>query len=84
MPSSSMRASVQCLGGIIANDPAEAVYFNTALDGSGRLLDGSKRYTSRFARGHLPQVEGFWSITLYDSTYNLTPNPINRYAIRDR
>lgn len=77
-------ASVQCLGGIIANDPDEAVYYNTALDGSGRFLDGSKRYILRFEPGHLPQVEGFWSITLYDSTYNLTPNPINRYAIRDR
>jgi hypothetical protein len=79
-----LRASVQCLGGIIANDPAEAVYFNTAFDGSGGLLDGSKRYTLRFSPGHLPQVEGFWSITLYDSTYNFTPNPINRYAIGDR
>lgn len=79
-----LRASLQCLGGIIANDPAEAVYFNTAFDGSGRPLDGSKRYTLHFAPGHLPKVEGFWSITLYDPTYNLTPNPINRYAIRDR
>jgi hypothetical protein len=79
-----LRASVQCLGGIIANDPEEAVYFNTALDGSGRPLDGSKRYTLRFEPGQLPKVEGFWSITLYDETYNLTPNPINRYAIRDR
>src|SRR5262245_56169737 len=49
MPSSSMRASVHCLSGIIANDPVETVYFNTASDGSGRLLDGSKRYTARFA-----------------------------------
>jgi hypothetical protein len=35
MPSSLMRASVQYLSGIIANDPAEAVYFNIGLDGIG-------------------------------------------------
>ena len=45
-------------------------------------LDGSKRYTLHFAPGHLPQVEGFWSITLYDSTYNLQPS--QSIAIGDR
>lgn len=34
--------------------------------------------------GQLPKVNGFWSITLYDPTYNFTPNPIDRYAIGDR
>ncbi|MFO1091267.1 MAG: DUF1254 domain-containing protein [Hyphomicrobiales bacterium] len=79
-----LRASLQCLAGIIANDPAEAVYFNTAMDASGEPLDGSKRYTLRFAPGTLPKVNAFWSMTLYDPTYNLTPNPINRYSIGNR
>lgn len=79
-----LRASLQCLGGIIANDPAEAVYFNTAKDASGHALDGGKRYVLRFPPGQLPKVDAFWSITLYDPTYNLTPNPINRYAIGNR
>lgn len=79
-----LRASLQNLGGIIANDPAEAVYMNTFKDANGKALDGTKRYTMRFAPGQLPQVNAFWSITLYDPTFNLTPNSINRYAIGDR
>lgn len=79
-----LRASLQCLGGIIANDPEEAVYYNVALDGAGQPFDGAKKYTIRFAPGQLPSVNGFWSITLYDPTYNFTPNPISRYSVGDR
>jgi hypothetical protein len=79
-----LRGSLQCLGGIIANDPAEAVYFNTGFDGAGQPLDGAKRYVIRFAPDQLPDVKAFWSMTLYDPTYNFTPNPINRYSIGDR
>ncbi|PBC18646.1 DUF1254 domain-containing protein [Mesorhizobium sp. WSM4307] len=79
-----LRASIQCLGGIIANDPDEAVYYNTALDQSGQPLDGNKQYAMRFAPGQLPEVKAFWSITMYDPTYNLVANSINRYAIGNR
>lgn len=79
-----LRAAVQCLGGIIANDPEEAVYYNTFNDASGLPLDGSKRYMMRFQPDKLPRIDGFWSITLYDPTYNLTPNSIHRYSIGDR
>jgi hypothetical protein len=79
-----LRASVQCLGGIIANDPAEAVYFNTFNDAAGQAFDGTTRYKLRFPPGQLPQVNAFWSITMYDPTYNLTENPIDRYSIGNR
>lgn len=79
-----LRASVQCLGGIIANDPEEAVYYNTTLDKSGQAFDGEKQYTIHFAPDQLPKVDAFWSLTLYDMTYNFTPNAIDRYAIGDR
>ena len=79
-----LRGSLQCLGGIIANEPAEAVYFNTTKDVAGRTFDGAKRYTMHFPSGQLPVCDGFWSITLYDPTYNFTDNPINRYAIGNR
>ena len=79
-----LRGSLQCLGGIVANDPEEAVYYNTALDGAGKAFDGTKRYTIHFAPGQLPKVDGFWSITMYDLTYNLIANPINRYSIGNR
>ncbi len=79
-----LRGATQCLGGIIANDPDEAVYFNTAHDAAGQELDGGKKYVLRFGPGQLPKVNAFWSVSLYDTTFNFTPNPINRYAIGDR
>ena len=79
-----LRGSLQCLGGIVANDPEEAVYFNTAVDANGNPLTSSHSYTIRFAPGQLPDVGAFWSITMYDPTYNLTQNPINRYSIGNR
>ena len=54
------------------------------MDGGGQPFDGAKAYTTRFVPGQLPKVNGFWSLTLYDPTYNFTPNPINCYSIGDR
>jgi len=79
-----VRGALQCMGGIIANDPEEAVYYNTAKDGAGQPLDGAKQYTMRFAPGRLPKVNGFWSISMYDPTFNFTSNRINRYAMGNR
>jgi hypothetical protein len=58
--------------------------FNTTSDGAGQPFDGARAYTMRFEPGALPQVNGFWSITMYDPTFNFTPHAINRYAIGDR
>lgn len=79
-----LRAALQCFSGIIANDPAEAIYFNSAVDSTGQAFDGTKRYTLRFPPGQLPPVKAFWSVTMYDPTFNLVENPINRYAIGNR
>jgi hypothetical protein len=54
-----VRGALQCLAGIVANDPAEAVYFNTTFDSAGRTFDSAKRYTLRFPPGQLPQVKSF-------------------------
>lgn len=73
--------AIQCLGGIIANDTQEAIYFNTHADASGQTLNGKKKYTLRFAPGQLPDVKYFWSLTMYDLKNNLVVNPMNRYSI---
>lgn len=72
---------IQCIGGIISNDPDEAIYFNTHSDADDRTLNGANRYTLRFEPGQLPDVNYFWSLTMYDLTNNLVPNPIDRWAI---
>ena len=78
------RAAIQCLGGIIANDPEEAVYLNVQTDGQGQPLTGDKRYRLHFAPDGLPKVNAFWSLTLYGKDNNLVANPLNRYSIGDR
>jgi hypothetical protein len=76
-----LRASLQCLGGIIANDPEEAIYMNTFVDVDGKALSGANQYTMHFPPGELPKVKAFWSVTMYGLDNNLTPNPINRYKL---
>ena len=75
------RGAIQSGAGIVANDPEEAVYPLTRVDASGDVLDGANKYTMTFAPGNLPKVDAFWSLTLYDNTFNLVDNPINRYNI---
>ena len=69
--------------GIYGNDAAEAMYPMTRNDVAGEPLDGSKhRYTLTFAKGQLPPVNAFWSVTMYDGkTQLLIRNPIGRYLI---
>lgn len=78
----AQRAAV-AVAGILANDPAEAVYPITRDDAEGKPLDGSKAsYTLTFPAGKLPPVNAFWSVTMYDGkTQLLIENPIDRYLI---
>jgi hypothetical protein len=78
------RAAVQCLMGIIANDPQEAVYLNSSTDSDGQPLHGDHRYRLRFEPGGLPEVKAFWSLTMYGMDANFVDNPIDRYALGDR
>jgi hypothetical protein len=52
------------------------------VDADGRKLDGSYRYTLRFAPGQLPPVNSFWSMTMYEEPSKLlVANPLNRYLL---
>ncbi len=78
------RAVLQSLGGIVANDPDEAVYLVATRTVDGELLNGEHSYRITFGKDNLPPVQSFWSMTLYDSTNNLAANPLNRYSLGDR
>lgn len=68
--------------GIYGNSKAEALYPPYGVDADGQPLDGSHRYTLRFAPGELPPVNAFWSVTMYTLPESLlNANPINRYLI---
>src|SRR5437763_3220717 len=75
------RAALQSLGGICAHDPAEGVYLNVFTDSNGVTLSGQYPYTLTFKEGEFPPCDttkhGFWSLTLYNLTYNLVPGSSN-------
>ena len=78
-----MRALATAIG-LGANRPLDAVYPTSLKDADGKAYDGTNKYVMRFAKGQLPPVRGFWSLTMYDSSYFFVANPINRYSISAR
>ena len=76
--------AVGAMAGWGGNDLVEATYPTTREDDSGNPLDGAQRYQLTFTT--LPPAKAFWSITMYDTSYDgtagyLVENPINRYLI---
>lgn len=78
-----LKRAAGAKGGIYGNDSVEATYPLTRHDGDGKPLDGSEaNYTLTFAKGEMPPVNAFWSVTMYDGkTQLLIKNPIDRYLI---
>jgi hypothetical protein len=67
--------------GLGANLPEDAIYPLNLFDDTGKPLDGSNKYTIHFDKGATPPVNGFWSITLYDSEGFQVANELNRFAV---
>ncbi len=78
-----MRALVTAIG-LGANRPQDAVYPTSIKDAYGDSYHGANGYVIRFPKAQTPPVEGFWSITMYNSQYFFVANPINRYSISPR
>ena len=66
---------------ILVNRPSETKYFYQDLDANGDRLNGKNSYTVTFAKGQLPPVKGFWSLTLYNEHHFFVPNELNRYSL---
>lgn len=62
----------------------ESVFFNLRHGPQGQPLSGRPGYRLRFRAGELPPVDAFWSLTLYDDSYSLFDNPLDRYGLTDR
>ncbi len=68
--------------GIYGNSKQEAMYPIYSVDADGVKLDGTNRYSLRFAPGQLPPVNAFWSLTMYELPSSLlSANPLNRYLL---
>jgi hypothetical protein len=63
------------------NRPEETKYIYTDDDSRGKQLDGQNSYAITFAKGQVPPVGGFWSLTLYNAEHFFHPNPLNRYSL---
>jgi len=66
---------------ILVNKPKETKYFYQDLDASGGRLNSQQRYTVTFAKGQLPPVRGFWSLTLYNEEHFFEDNAIKRFSV---
>ena len=77
-----MRAAT-AKAGIYGNNADEAVYPLGRADANGNTIDTSKHnYTITFAKGQMPPVNAFWSVTMYDGKSQLMiKNPIDRYLV---
>ena len=75
--------SAMALGGLAALPQEEAINPMTDVDANGQTLVGANTYRLRIP-GNIP-VDGFWSLTLYESDgsgrWFFYENAINRYAI---
>jgi hypothetical protein len=60
------------------NPPEDAVYPMARVDGEGKALSGANKYVVHFAKGELPPVKAFWSLTMYDSEGFFVANPLDR------
>ena len=78
-----LKRAAAAKGGIFGNSAIEAMYPLTRVLPDGKALDGSQHnHALTFAKGELPPVNAFWSVTTYDGkTQFLIENPINRYLI---
>lgn len=77
------RAYVAAIG-LGANRPQDAIYPFTLVDSKGKKLNGENRYVMHFAKGQLPPVNGFWSLTMYNDQYFFVDNPLNKYTVSER
>ena len=66
---------------IFVNKANETQYFYQDLDAAASRLNGANRYTVTFAKGQLPPVLGFWSLTVYNQHHFFEPNPLVRYSV---
>ncbi len=78
-----MRAAV-AMAGWGANDASEALYPTARVDSEDHPLHSDHRYSLTLATQ--PPADAFWSITMYDTSYDgtagyLVENPIDRYLI---
>lgn len=73
--------AVAAMIGIYGNSAEEFLGVGYQTDSEGQPFHGTKRYTITFPKGSFPEVDAFWSLTVYDSDRFVYGNEIDRYSI---
>ncbi len=60
------------------------MYPTSEADADGKPYDGAQKYVMHFAKGQMPPVQGFWSLTMYNAEYFFVANRLNRYTLSSR
>jgi hypothetical protein len=73
------RAAISFVG-FGANLAHDGYYPLLVQDSKGNVLDGGKKYTITFAKGHLPPAGAFWSVTNYQDHF-LVANSLSKFSV---
>lgn len=77
------RALIAMIG-LYANLSQDSIYPVSNGPEVGQSYSGAASYVIHFAKGQMPPVNGFWSLTMYDGQYFFVDNPLNRYNVSSR
>jgi hypothetical protein len=77
------RALITAIG-LGANRPQDAIYPTSTGPSPSEHYSGSTVRVMHFAKGQLPPVNGFWSLTMYTPDYFFYQNPLNKYTVSAR
>jgi hypothetical protein len=61
--------------------PQDMALAQAMVDGRGERLNGGFKYLLKFPKDKLPPVQGFWSVSLYNTRKFFVPNTLNRFAL---
>lgn len=64
-----------------ANRPEDAAYPTSKGPEIVGKYNGANKYALHFDKGDTLPVNGFWSLTMYNSKYFFVDNPLNRYTL---
>jgi hypothetical protein len=76
-----LKRAIVAQQGLGANLPEDAIYPLNLADDTGKPLNGANKYTLHFDKDHIPPVNAFWSVTLYDNEGFQVGNVLNRFAV---
>ncbi|UYL08505.1 DUF1214 domain-containing protein [Bdellovibrio sp. SKB1291214] len=61
--------------------PQDMTLAQAMVDRRGERLNGGFKYLLKFPKDKLPPVQGFWSVSLYNTRKFFVPNSLNRFAL---